>query len=294
MGQRRLLRLQRLFWHWQRARVGGDCERNLRQYMAGLQIRRARRDMAAEWIYGPQVHRPRISRLPPHRRRAQDCAVMIDEHRDTVASWGLRLAEYRRTSTCPACGVSVGHLLNGRVYCNLYCQVMARVRVGDPDDCWEWFGPRNRAGYGVISIKCGYHLAHRALASVVIGEPGDRNVMHTCDNPPCCNPAHLRVASFADNMADMSQKRRHGSITKPHRVACGVRHGNAKLTDAKVLLIRSGAISNGEATKAFGVHETTIINAKYGATWRHVRDPGREVPTPAILLNRPRLPPGRR
>ena len=33
-------------------------------------------------------------------------------------------------------------------------------------------------------------------------------VMHTCDNPACCNPLHLRLGTTADNVADKWAKGR--------------------------------------------------------------------------------------
>ena len=39
--------------------------------------------------------------------------------------------------------------------------------------------------------------------------PDGAVLMHTCDNPACCNPHHLEVATQArDNLADMAAKGR--------------------------------------------------------------------------------------
>jgi hypothetical protein len=77
---------------------------------------------------------------------------------------------------------------------------------GAPDDCWEWRGNRNNRGYG----KLGKIYAHRVAYELASGPiPSGLEVMHSCDNPPCCNPAHLSVGTHADNMQDMARKGRH-------------------------------------------------------------------------------------
>jgi hypothetical protein len=91
--------------------------------------------------------------------------------------------------------------------------------------CWEWQGQRSPGGYGLYRNLA----AHRLLRELRDGAPfffeerpyaplqRRRNspfvVMHRCDNPPCCNPAHLVVGSSSDNSRDaMAKGRRTNGI----------------------------------------------------------------------------------
>jgi len=58
--------------------------------------------------------------------------------------------------------------------------------------CWEWDGPRNRAGYGVVSVSGKNQMVHRAVFTLLNGPiaPG-KIIRHRCDNPPCFRPEHL-------------------------------------------------------------------------------------------------------
>lgn len=61
-------------------------------------------------------------------------------------------------------------------------------------------------------------LQHRMAFEQAWGttlQPGDV-VMHTCDNPPCINPLHLRRGTQAENNADMTAKGRHWQQGKTH------------------------------------------------------------------------------
>lgn len=76
-----------------------------------------------------------------------------------------------------------------------------------PGGCHEWAGAKTKAGYGVFTVADVTVLAHR-LAYRMNGGESAEVVMHTCDNPSCCNPDHLVGGTYADNMADMDAKGR--------------------------------------------------------------------------------------
>jgi hypothetical protein len=96
--------------------------------------------------------------------------------------------------------------------------------------------------------------AHRMalqLADGIRRDPAEK-VRHSCDNPPCCNPAHLLPGTQADNVADMVQR---------GRVARGAQKPNTKLTPADVAEIRRRH-SSGETQAAlasrFGVAQSRV------------------------------------
>ena len=82
----------------------------------------------------------------------------------------------------------------------------------DETICWVPDLSELPHGYKKIGLEAparGWTLAHRVVWEAHNAEPlGDRLVMHTCDNPGCINPAHLRAGNQFDNMQDCASKGR--------------------------------------------------------------------------------------
>jgi len=140
--------------------------------------------------------------------------------------------------------------------------------VGNDKDCWEWQAGCYKDGYGGINIKGQKKRtvkAHRYSYEYFIGPiPQGMCVMHKCDNPKCINPSHLSVGTHLQNMRDRDSKRRS---------PFGENHPNAKLTEAKVLEIKS-LLNDGESLMSvslkYGVHKSHIYSIKSGLRWSHV------------------------
>lgn len=88
-------------------------------------------------------------------------------------------------------------------------------------ECWPWTGSIGSGGYGAFSIRGKQLTASRRAYELTFGAiPEGLFVLHSCDNRPCCNPAHLRVGTHTDNMRDMvSRDRWRGRGARKTQVA---------------------------------------------------------------------------
>ena len=89
-------------------------------------------------------------------------------------------------------------------------RLLNKVIVDDVTDCWEWQGGKNNIGYGLMRDEHKMRTVHRVSyeehSQTKI--PAGMSILHSCDNPLCANPAHLRVGTHKQNMQDMFAKGR--------------------------------------------------------------------------------------
>jgi hypothetical protein len=150
----------------------------------------------------------------------------------------------------------------------------ARVdRSGGPYACWPWTKARNRDGYGHLRIYDKDWLAHRLAWFLTHGDlaPG-LDVCHVvCDNPPCCNPAHLRPQPHHANVLEMVMKGRHGYGGLS--ALCGEAHRQAKLATSDVIALRE-AYAAGTPQRAlavrYGVSQSRVSLIVRRRSWAHV------------------------
>lgn len=137
---------------------------------------------------------------------------------------------------------------------------------GPQGECWTWQASRLK-GYGSVYVGGKHHKSHRAAWFYTYKQWPTLWLLHSCDNPPCVNPAHLREGTNVENIRD-SMERGRRSVMK------GEGKPNAKLTESAVREIRqrfaTRTVAILDLAAEYGVSGGTISSAVYGKTWRHV------------------------
>ena len=145
-----------------------------------------------------------------------------------------------------------------------------QVQKGESDECWPWLGRKGAQGYGLFGFKSlmreNYNTSttHR-IAWVLHNNKtikDDMHILHTCDNPLCCNPRHLYVGTPLENMRD--------------RDARGNGNRSRLFSDQEVVDIRKRH-NDGESMASIqrdsypNISYTVVLNAILGRTYKDVR-----------------------
>lgn len=109
--------------------------------------------------------------------------------------------------------------------------------------CFEWQGAVDGCGYGAIRFLGKVTKTHRIVAEAT----AKQHVLHSCDNPKCCNPAHLSLGNHTENMIDRSRK---------------CRTNGQKLTVEDVRAIRASNKRVGDLAREYSVAHSAISNIK--------------------------------
>jgi len=158
----------------------------------------------------------------------------------------------------------------------------SKVDVKDEDHCWVW---KNKCqayypqfwyeGKMILTHRMAYAL-HYDRMDLIENKSNDYHknnnnfscVLHSCDNPKCCNPHHLFLGTNKDNILDKVNKNRSQRMR-------GSINGNSKLTKDQVLCIRNEYVprKNGGLAyfaKKYGISTTQVHDIIQNKTWKHI------------------------
>lgn len=130
------------------------------------------------------------------------------------------------------------------------------------DGCWLWTGAKDKRGYGRMFIAPGkYALAHRVAWMLANGReiPPWQYILHSCDMPPCVNPAHLRQGTAAENTKDCIERGRF--------------RANGRLTAEQVVLLREMRETGhrlSDLANLFGISANMVCMIANRRAWRYV------------------------
>jgi len=135
-----------------------------------------------------------------------------------------------------------------------------RVERRGPDECWLWTGRLDNKGYGehrwqwrgkrLQMIASRYALSlhsHPAFSWMMC--------CHRCDNPRCCNPAHLYWGDVHSNATDRTSRNRHG------------RNGGKGVASSARAMVASG-MSKMQVARVLGVTPAAVRSAMRNPTPR--------------------------
>jgi len=127
--------------------------------------------------------------------------------------------------------------------------------------CWEWCSSTGRRArrYGWTRVDGVAGMPHRIAYTLASGEiPSGLCVLHACDNPHCCNPAHLSVGTQTDNRRQAAERGR-------------TKRKLTELDALDILVSTARGESQHSLADRLGVARNTIVCVLSGQTFLHVR-----------------------
>jgi hypothetical protein len=134
-------------------------------------------------------------------------------------------------------------------------------------DCWIWTGGYFPDGYPGIWFDNHAWRGNRLMCALKHGYRDSKwSALHSCDNPKCINPDHLRWGTVSDNSADMVARNRSCKNDK---------NPSAKLTIEQVkeiIALKKQGARSVILAEIYGVRRQTIQSIYAGRSWNVERD----------------------
>lgn len=135
------------------------------------------------------------------------------------------------------------------------------------DGCWICTSHKGAAGYPNVYRNRAQQRMARYVYELKTGikVPEKKILSHSCKNPACINPEHMRVFTQRESVAERDKLGRQSKGENVH---------SAKLTEADVINIRkeiARGIKQAELARQYNVAFTTINRIHRKRSWKHVQ-----------------------
>lgn len=126
--------------------------------------------------------------------------------------------------------------------------------------CWPFTNALNSKGRPYYRVGGKNYLAYRLVYELMRGVELDSKTMlrHQCDNPICCNPAHLIEGGHQENMNDMKERERHGL---PHHTVRAIRKAAQR-----------PGVTHEDIAELYGLGRSTVSEIISGVHYSHVKE----------------------
>ena len=199
-----------------------------------------------------------------NQNMGQYMSCYIDGCDEKVDAYGLCKKHYRRIKQygTPEGGKKARGSLDERFW--------KKVDKRSDNECWLWTGAKSSKGYGFIGAGGvgGKQLgAHRVSYQLANNDLTDADyVLHSCDNPSCVNPKHLRKGTQSENIKEACDK---GRKTPP--INFGEDNPKSKLNIEQVRFIKANPkLGHKAIADMFGLSPNCIRGVRIGRTWKDV------------------------
>lgn len=162
----------------------------------------------------------------------------------------------------------------------------SKVGKRHPSQCWNWTATaKSHSGYGLFKLSTGMEVARNVVASRIAcflahgpAPEGKPHALHSCDNPACCNPNHLRWGSVKDNVRDALERGRHSPPPVGNKNPNPRRGEEVKTSTLTNEIVRQiwamhmDGKSVTEISEAVNRSKDAVYDVCRGRSWRHLSD----------------------